>query len=228
MLISQKKEPVIREMQDKTKEFETDKLAFIKSPVIAEFLGFSPDSSFQESELERAIIGNMEKFLMELGKGYALVARQQHIRTAENDYYIDLVFYNYLIKSFILIDLKADKISYQDVGQMDMYLQIYDQMKKGPDDNPTIGIKWVYIKNKEGRQNFLPPLTAMRKITIKNDSAVALLPSHRRGPGSLNEKLLSTAKVRTPFEIASVRAEKFESTHNFFFAFGVSASVRHR
>lgn len=77
---------------------------------------------------------------MELGKGYALVARQQHIRTAENDYYIDLVFYNYLIKSFILIDLKADKITYQDVGQMDMYLQMYDQMKRGVDDNPTIGI----------------------------------------------------------------------------------------
>lgn len=130
LLISQKKEPVIKEMEDKTRMFQTDKLAFIKNPVIAEFLGFSPDSSFQESELERAIIGNMEKFLMEMGKGYALVARQQHIRTAENDYYIDLVFYNYLIKSFILIDLKADKISYQDVGQMDMYLQIYDQIKK--------------------------------------------------------------------------------------------------
>ena len=140
LLISQKKEPVIKEMEDKTRQFQSDKLAFIKNPVIAEFLGFSPDVSFQESELERAIIGNMEKFLMEMGKGYALVARQQHIRTAENDYYIDLVFYNYIIKSFILINLKADKISYQDVGQMDMYLQIYDQMKKRPDDNPTIGI----------------------------------------------------------------------------------------
>lgn len=140
LLISQKKEPVIKEMEDKTRQFQADKLAFIKNPVIAEFLGFSPEISFQESELERAIIDNMEKFLMEMGKGYALVARQQHIRTAENDYYIDLVFYNYIIKSFILIDLKADKISYQDAGQMDMYLQIYDQMKKGPDDNPTIGI----------------------------------------------------------------------------------------
>ena len=140
LLISQKKDPVVKEMQENTKQFQIDKLAFIKSPVIAEFLGFSPDASFQESEFERAIIGNMEKFLMEMGKGYALVARQQHIRTAENDYYIDLVFYNYLIKSFILIDLKADKITYQDVGQMDMYLQMYDQMKKGADDNPTIGI----------------------------------------------------------------------------------------
>ena len=140
LLLSQKKEPVVCEMEEKTQQFQTDKLAFIKSPVIAEFLGFSPSLSFQESELEQSIISNMEKFLMEMGKGYALVARQQHIRTAENDYYIDLVFYNYIIKSFILIDLKADKISYQDVGQMDMYLQIYDQMKKGSDDNPTIGI----------------------------------------------------------------------------------------
>ncbi len=140
LLISQKQEPVIKEMMENTSKFQTDKLAFIKNPVIAEFLGFSPDASFQESELERAIISNMEKFLMELGKGYALVARQQHIRTAENDYYIDLVFYNYLIKSFILIDLKADKITYQDVGQMDMYLQMYDQMKRGVDDNPTIEI----------------------------------------------------------------------------------------
>ncbi len=140
LLISQKKELVIKEMQEKTQRFQTDKLAFIKSPVIAEFLGFSSEASFQESELESAIISNMEKFLMEMGKGYALVARQQHIKTAENDYYIDLVFYNYIIKCFVLIDLKADRITYQDVGQMDMYLQMYDQMKKGADDNPTIGI----------------------------------------------------------------------------------------
>lgn len=77
---------------------------------------------------------------MELGKGYAFVARQQHIRTDETDYYIDLVFYNYLLKCFVLIDLKTEKISYQDVGQMDMYLQMYDTLKKSEDDNPTIGI----------------------------------------------------------------------------------------
>lgn len=105
-----------------------------------EFLGLPEDTSLAESKLETAIINNLEKFLMEMGKGYALVARQQHIRTEENDYYIDLVFYNYLIKSFILVDLKVNRITYQDVGQMDMYLQMYDKMKKGPDDNPTIGI----------------------------------------------------------------------------------------
>ena len=140
LLMSTKKQPVVDEMQDKTKAYQQDKLEYIKSPVVLEFLGLPEDTSLAESKLEIAIINNLEKFLMEMGKGYALVARQQHIRTAENDYYIDLVFYNYLIKSFILVDLKVNRITYQDVGQMDMYLQMYDKMKKGPDDNPTIGI----------------------------------------------------------------------------------------
>ena len=140
LLMSTKKQPVVDEMQDKTKAYQQDKLEYIKSPVVLEFLGLPEDTSLAESKLETAIINNLEKFLMEMGKGYALVARQQHIRTEENDYYIDLVFYNYLIKSFILVDLKVNRITYQDVGQMDMYLQMYDKIKKGPDDNPTIGI----------------------------------------------------------------------------------------
>lgn len=140
LLMSTKKQPVVDEMQDKTKAYQQDKLEYIKSPIVLEFLGLPEDTSLAESKLETAIINNLEKFLMEMGKGYALVARQQHIRTEENDYYIDLVFYNYLIKSFILVDLKVNRITYQDVGQMDMYLQMYDKMKKGPDDNPTIGI----------------------------------------------------------------------------------------
>ena len=140
LLMSKDKAPVEKEMKEKTNEFQKDKLEYIKSPVVMEFLGLPSDSSLKESKLESAIIDNLEKFLMEMGKGYALVARQQHIRTEENDYYIDLVFYNYLIKSFILVDLKVNRITYQDVGQMDMYLQMYDKMKKGPDDNPTIGI----------------------------------------------------------------------------------------
>ena len=140
LLMSKKKRPVVDEMQDNTKAYQQDKLEYIKSPVVLEFLGLPEDTSLAESKLETAIINNLEKFLMEMGKGYALVARQQHIRTEENDYYIDLVFYNYLIKSFILVDLKVNRITYQDVGQMDMYLQMYDKMKKGPDDNPTIGI----------------------------------------------------------------------------------------
>ena len=108
--------------------------------MIVEFLGLSEDASFTETALESSIITNLQKFLMELGKGYAFVARQQHIHTEKEDYYIDLVFYNYLLKCFVLIDLKTTKISYQDVGQMDMYLKMYDTYKRPEGDNPAIGI----------------------------------------------------------------------------------------
>lgn len=117
-----------------------DKNEFIKNPVIAEFLGLSVNTDYTESSLEKAILTNLQKFLMELGKGYAFVARQQHIRTDKEDYYIDLVFYNYILKCFVLIDLKTTKVTHQDVGQMDMYVRMYDELKKGNDDNPTIGI----------------------------------------------------------------------------------------
>ena len=140
LMLSTDKKPVIREMQSKTSEYQKDKNAYIKNPVIAEFLGLKQHPSLHESTIEEAIITNMQQFLMELGKGFAFVARQQHIRTEENDYFIDLVFYNYMLKCFVLIDLKANKLSYQDVGQMDMYLKMYDELRKQPDDNPTIGI----------------------------------------------------------------------------------------
>lgn len=140
LLLSQKKEPVIAEMQEKTADFQKDRLAYIKNPIIAEFLGLQQQPSLHESTFEEAIINNLQQFLMELGKGFAFVARQQHLRTEENDYFIDLVFYNYILKCFVLIDLKTNKLNYQDVGQMDMYLQLYDQLMKQPDDNPTIGI----------------------------------------------------------------------------------------
>ena len=93
-----------------------------------------------ENDLETAILDNVREFLMELGKGYAFVARQQHIHTEKEDYYIDLVFYNYILKCFVLIDLKTSKITHQDVGQMDMYVRMYDQLKRGEGDNPTLGI----------------------------------------------------------------------------------------
>ncbi len=117
-----------------------DPTEFIKNPVIGEFLGFTADSSFRESELEHAIIGNLEKFLLELGKGFAFVARLQHIHTEKEDYYIDLVFYNIFLKCYVLIDLKTSKICHQDVGQMDMYVRMYDELKRTEGDNPTIGI----------------------------------------------------------------------------------------
>lgn len=140
LLMSQVKEPVIEEMRENTAEFEADRLEFVKNPVIAEFLDLPQDTSFAETDLEQAIITNLQQFLMELGKGYAFVARQQHIRTELKDYYIDLVFYNYILKCFVLIDLKAGEITHQDVGQMDMYVRMYDDLKRREDDNPTLGI----------------------------------------------------------------------------------------
>ena len=140
LLQSQKKQDVIDEMKAINAPYQHDKLEFIKNPVIAEYLGLSIDSSFTETELEKSIISNLQKFLMELGKGYAFVARQQHIHTEKEDYYIDLVFYNYILKCFVLIDLKTSKITHQDVGQMDMYIRMYDELKRSEGDNPTIGI----------------------------------------------------------------------------------------
>lgn len=113
---------------------------YIKSPVVTEFLGIPKDATYTESSLENALISHLQQFLMELGKGYAFVERQQHIVTDAGDYYIDLVFYNYLLKCFVLIDLKTTKITHQDVGQMDMYVRMYDDLKCIPGDNPTIGI----------------------------------------------------------------------------------------
>lgn len=139
MLMSQHKELVHKEMIERTSPMQ-DKMEFIKNPVIAEFLGFPQEATFTESELETSIINNLQKFIMELGKGYAFVARQQHVHTEKEDYYIDLVFYNYLLKSFVLIDLKTTKVTHQDVGQMDMYVRMYDELKRGENDNPTIGI----------------------------------------------------------------------------------------
>lgn len=140
MLQTQKKELVEREMQDVTSQYQNDKLEFIKNPIITEFLGLSSNTDFTESDLEKSILSNLQKFLMELGKGYAFVARQQHIQTEKQDYYIDLVFYNYILKCFVLIDLKTEKITHQDVGQMDMYIRMYDELKRSEGDNPTIGI----------------------------------------------------------------------------------------
>ena len=113
---------------------------YIKSPVVTEFLGITKDITYTEGDLETALINHLQQFLMELGKGYAFVERQQHIVTDAGDYYIDLVFYNFLLKCFILIDLKTTKITHQDVGQMDMYVRMYDDLKRTHGDNPTIGI----------------------------------------------------------------------------------------
>lgn len=135
-----RKPEVEKEMAEKTALYQQEKSAFVKNPMLVEFLGLNQDAAFTESKLEEAIISHLQTFLIEMGKGYAFVARQQHIHTQDDDYYIDLVFYNYLLKCFVLIDLKTTRISYQDVGQMEMYLKLYDTYKRPEGDNPSIGI----------------------------------------------------------------------------------------
>ena len=140
LMQSPKKEAVIAEMQEKTADFQKNQFELLKSPIIAEFLGFKNEDSLAESELEAAILTHIRDFLMEMGKGFAFVSRQQHIVTETEDYYIDLVFYNIELKCYVLIDLKMGKITHQDVGQIDMYVRMYDDLKRGAGDNPTLGI----------------------------------------------------------------------------------------
>lgn len=139
LLRSANKDVVHDEMQKLTAPLQ-DKLEYLKNPVVAEFLGFKNNTDYTESDLEQRIIDHLIPFLMELGKGFAFVDRQKHIHTEKEDYYIDLVFYNYHLRCFVLIDLKTAKLRYQDVGQMDMYVKMYDDLMRPEGHNPTIGI----------------------------------------------------------------------------------------
>ncbi len=135
-----KRGEVIDEMHRLTTDYQKERHQFMRNPVVAEFLGFPSDAAYSESNLETAIIDHLQKFIMELGKGYAFVARQQRIKTDMGEYYIDLVFYNYILKCFLLIDLKTSPITHQDLGQMDMYIRMYDELRCTEGDNPTIGL----------------------------------------------------------------------------------------
>lgn len=132
------KKIVENEMKDKTKKLQAEE--FIKNPVVLEFLDLPTNMSYTESQLEKALTDDIQKFMMELGKGFAFVERQQHIRTENSDFYIDLVFYNYILKCFVIVELKTGKLTHQDIGQLDMYVRMYDDLKKQENDNPTIGL----------------------------------------------------------------------------------------
>ena len=132
------KKTVEDEMKDKTKKLQAEE--FIKNPVVLEFLDLPTNMSYTENELEKALTDDIQKFMMELGKGFAFVERQQHIRTENSDFYIDLVFYNYILKCFVIVELKTEKLTHQDIGQLDMYVRMYDDLKKQENDNPTIGL----------------------------------------------------------------------------------------
>lgn len=113
---------------------------FIRDPYVLEFLGAQPDAGLYEQDLEQGLLNQLQKFLMELGKGFAFVARQKHLRVEGEDCFVDLVFYNYLLRCFVLIDLKVGKLAHQDVGQMDMYVRVFEEQYRGEDDNPTLGL----------------------------------------------------------------------------------------
>ena len=139
LLASQEKAMVEQEAEAKTQPLAETVKDYLRDPYILDFLNLQ-DQTYQESELEQAIISNLQQFLLELGKGFAFVERQQRIRFEDEDFYIDLVFYNFKLKCFLLVDLKLGKLKHQDIGQMDTYVRLYDEQRKGDDDNPTIGL----------------------------------------------------------------------------------------
>ena len=140
ILASRANENVISEAEQKTNRLKNKPEDFIKDPYVLEFLDLNPDWTYLEKEIEQALIDKLQQFLLELGKGFSFVERQKRISTETSHFYIDLVFYNYILKCFVLIDLKSKKLTHQDVGQMDMYVRIYEDRFKNRDDNPTIGI----------------------------------------------------------------------------------------
>ena len=159
ILASRDREGVEKEAEAKTTPLSMSPRDFIRDPYVLEFLDIKPDHTLYESDLEQLIMDNLQQFILELGRGFAFVARQQYVRIGEDDFYVDLVFYNYILKCFVLIDLKMGKLTHQDVGQMDSYVRIYEDKFKIVGDNPTIGIILCSEKNE-----------AIVKYSILNDS----------------------------------------------------------
>jgi predicted nuclease of restriction endonuclease-like (RecB) superfamily len=145
LLASRKKAPVRKEAREKLAALAPD--AFIRDPYVLEFLDLRDYPALRESKVEQAIIDNLQTFLLELGKGFAFVARQKRMRFEDEDFYVDLVFYNYLLRCFVLIDLKVGNLSHQDIGQMDGYVRMFDAQMRSKDDNPTIGLILCSKKN---------------------------------------------------------------------------------
>jgi predicted nuclease of restriction endonuclease-like (RecB) superfamily len=140
LLISQDKKPVKEEAKELIAETNQTPREFVRDPIMLVFLGITERSHYLESDLEQALMEKLQSFLLELGKGFAFVARQQRISTDTKDFYIDMVFYNYILKCFVLFDLKTGELNHQDIGQMDMYVRMYDELKRADTDNPTVGI----------------------------------------------------------------------------------------
>jgi predicted nuclease of restriction endonuclease-like (RecB) superfamily len=158
LLSSQEKLPVRQEAEEKTKILKIDVKDYLRDPYIFDFLNL-PNKTLFESDIENSLLANLQQFLLELGRGFAFVSRQQRLCVEEQDFYIDLVFYNFKLKCFLLIDLKIGKLTHQDVGQMDTYVRVYDKFHKGDDDNPTIGLILCSQHSK-----------AVAKYSVLNDS----------------------------------------------------------
>ena len=140
LISSQKKELVENEMKEKSAEENQNPEDFIKNPTVLEFLKLPSNKTYTEKEFEQTLIDNLQQFLLELGKGFSFVARQKQIRTETQDFFIDLVFYNYILKCFVIVELKTTKLTHQDIGQLDMYVRMFDDLETTEGDNPTVGI----------------------------------------------------------------------------------------
>lgn len=140
LLASQDRQAVQDEAAGNIAPLQQTPREFVRDPVMLEFLGLPDTGRLLEADLEQALIDKLQAFLLELGKGFAFVARQMRISTESKDFYIDLVFYNYLLKCFVLFDLKSGELAHQDIGQMDMYVRMMDELRRSADDNPTVGI----------------------------------------------------------------------------------------
>ena len=145
LLLSKDKQGMIQEQRESAPQF--DPASVLKSSTVLEFLGLPDSPRLHESKLEQAIMDNLQTFLLELGRGFSFVARQKRLVFEDDEFYVDLVFYNYLLKCFVLIDLKIGKLTHQDVGQMDSYIRMYEDLYKVAGDNPTIGLILCSQKN---------------------------------------------------------------------------------
>ena len=197
LLSSQDKAAIEAEAKEKTDPLSMTALDFVKDPYVLEFLNIQAGHKLYEEELEQLLIDNLQQFLLELGRGFSFVSRQKYIRTDGEDFFIDLVFYNYLLKCFVLIDLKIGRLSHQDIGQMDMYVRMYEDLYKIEGDNPTIGIILCSEKSE-----------AVAKYSILSDSQqvfaskyLLYLPTEEELKAELErERVLADLKLQRPDE----------------------------
>ena len=190
LALSRNKDEVMRLAKEgQTIEKPSD---IIKNPISLEFLGLKPDETYSETKLENAIIGKLQNFLLELGKGFLFEKRQKRFTFDEENYYVDLVFYNRLLQCYVLIDLKTDKLTHQDLGQMQMYVNYYDRYVKQDFENPTIGILLC-----ESKKDSLVELTLPKEANIYATAYQLYLP----------DKALLQAKLKEWIE-------EYNETHN--------------